>query len=67
MTLRFPGEMPLAQGVRSGIAIACLTLISSTCLSAGAVPARPEADAYDAIRVVLMGVVLAWIKRSPSS
>jgi hypothetical protein len=57
----------LVQGVRYGIAIACLTVIP-TYLIYHVVTPVPLALAlkqigYDTIRVVLMGVVLAWINR----
>ena len=57
----------LAQGVRYGIAIAFLTVIP-TYLIYHVVTPVPFALAlkqigYDTIRVVLMGVVLAWINR----
>ena len=57
----------LAQGVRFGIAVACLTVIP-TYLIYHVVTPVPLALAFkqialDAIRVVLMGIVLAWINR----
>ena len=57
----------MAQGVRYGIAIACLTVIP-TYLIYHVVTPVPLALAvkqivYDTIRVMLMGVVLAWINR----
>jgi hypothetical protein len=57
----------LAQGVRFGIAVAFLTVIP-TYLIYHVVTPVPLALAlkqivYDTIRVVLMGVVLAWINR----
>ena len=57
----------LAQGVRYGIAIAFLTVIP-TYLIYHVVTPVPFALAlkqigYDTVRVVLMGVVLAWINR----
>jgi hypothetical protein len=57
----------LGQGLRYGIAIACLTVIP-TYLIYHVVTPVPFALAikqiiYDTIRVLLMGVVLAWINR----
>jgi hypothetical protein len=57
----------LAQGIRFGIAVAFLTVIP-TYLIYHVVTPVPLALAlkqivYDTIRVVLMGVVLAWINR----
>ena len=57
----------LAQGIRFGIAIAFLTVIP-TYLIYHVVTPVPLALAlkqivYDTIRVVLMGIVLAWINR----
>ena len=57
----------LAQGIRFGIAVACLTVIP-TYLIYHVVTPVPLAVAFkqivlDAIRVVLMGIVLAWINR----
>jgi hypothetical protein len=57
----------LAQGLRFGIAIACLTVIP-TYLIYHVVTPVPFALAlkqivYDTIRVVLMGVTVAWINR----
>ncbi len=57
----------LAQGIRFGIAVACLTVIP-TYLIYHVVTPVPLALAikqivFDTIRVVLMGIVLAWINR----
>ena len=57
----------LTQGVRFGIAVACLTVIP-TYLIYHVVTPVPLALAFkqivlDTIRVVLMGIVLAWINR----
>jgi hypothetical protein len=57
----------LAQGIRFGIAVAFLTVIP-TYLIYHVVTPVPLALAlkqivYDTIRVVLMGIVLAWINR----
>ena len=57
----------LAQGVRYGIAIALLTVIPMYLIYHAVTPI-PFALAikqivYDSIRVVLMGVTLAWINR----
>jgi hypothetical protein len=57
--------------VRYGIAIACLTVIPTYLIyhvvTPVPFPLALKQIAYDTIRVVLMGVVLAWINRSPSS
>ena len=55
------------QGIRFGIAVACLTVIP-TYLIYHVVTPVPLALAikqivFDTIRVVLMGIVLAWINR----
>ena len=57
----------LMQGIRFGIAVACLTVIP-TYLIYHVVTPVPLALAikqivFDTIRVVLMGVVLAWIAK----
>ena len=57
----------LMQGIRFGIAVACLTVIP-TYLIYHVVTPVPLALAIkqivlDTIRVVLMGIVLAWINR----
>ena len=57
----------LAQGVRFGVAVAFLTVIP-TYLIYHVVTPVPLALAlkqigYDTVRVVLMGIVLAWINR----
>jgi hypothetical protein len=57
----------LAQGIRFGIAVACLTVIP-TYLIYHVVTPVPLVLAFkqivlDTIRVVLMGIVLAWINR----
>ena len=57
----------LMQGIRFGIAVACLTVIP-TYLIYHVVTPVPLALAikqivFDTIRVVLMGIVLAWINR----
>jgi cation transporter-like permease len=57
----------LAQGIRFGIAVACLTVIP-TYLIYHVVTPVPLVLAFkqivlDATRVVLMGIVLAWINR----
>jgi hypothetical protein len=57
----------MGQGLRYGIAIACLTVIP-TYLIYHVVTPVPFALAikqivYDSIRVMLMGLVLAWINR----
>lgn len=57
----------LAQGVRYGIAIACLTVIPTYLIYHVVTPVgltlALKQIGYDTIRVVLMGVVLAWINR----
>ena len=57
----------LTQGIRFGIAVACLTVIP-TYLIYHVVTPVPLALAFkqiilDTIRVVLMGIVLAWINK----
>jgi len=57
----------LAQGIRFGIAVACLTMIP-TYLIYHVVTPVPLVLAFkqivlDTVRVVLMGIVLAWINR----
>lgn len=57
----------LMQGIRFGIAVACLTVIP-TYLIYHVVTPVPLALAikqivFDTIRVVLLGIVLAWINR----
>jgi hypothetical protein len=57
----------LAQGIRFGIAIACLAVIPTYLIYHVVTPVplilAIKQIAYDTIRVVLMGVVLAWINR----
>jgi hypothetical protein len=57
----------LAQGIRFGIAVACLTVIP-TYLIYHVVTPVPLVLAFkqivlDTVRVVLMGIVLAWINK----
>ena len=57
----------LAQGVRFGIAIACLTVIPTYLIYHVVTPVSfalaLKQIVYDTIRVVLMGVTVAWINR----
>ncbi|TMI98579.1 MAG: hypothetical protein E6G97_25495 [Alphaproteobacteria bacterium] len=57
----------LAQGVRFGVAVACLTVIPTYLIYHVVTPIELgvaiKQIAYDTIRVVLMGIVLAWINR----
>jgi hypothetical protein len=57
----------LAQGVRFGIAIACLTVIPTYLIYHVVTPVSLDLAikqiVYDTIRVVLMGVTVAWINR----
>jgi hypothetical protein len=57
----------LAQGVRYGIAIACLTIIPMYLIYHVVTPVpfalAMKQIAFDTIRVALMGIVLAWINR----
>jgi hypothetical protein len=57
----------LAQGIRFGIAIACLTAIPTYLIYHVVTPVplvlALKQIALDTVRVVLMGVVLAWINR----
>jgi hypothetical protein len=61
----------LAQGIRYGIAIACL-VIAPTYLIYHVVTPVPLAVAFkqiafDTVRVVLMGMVLAWLNRGEAA
>ncbi len=57
----------LAQGIRFGIAVACLTVIPTTLIYHVVTPVAfgvaIKQIVLDTIRVVLMGIVLAWINR----
>ena len=57
----------LAQGIRFGIAIAFLTVIPTYLIYHVVTPVplalAMKQIAYDTIRVLLMGVVVAWINR----
>src|ERR1044072_5908494 len=57
----------LAQVIRFGIAVACLTVIQTYLIYHVVTPVPFDVPlkqiALDTIRVVLMGVVLAWINR----
>ena len=57
----------LAQGIRFGIAVAALTVIPTYLIYHVVTPVSLalaiKQIVYDTIRVVLMGVVLAWINR----
>ncbi len=57
----------LAQGIRFGIAIAFLTVIPTYLIYHVVTPVpfvlALKQIVYDTIRVVLMGIVLAWINR----
>ena len=57
----------LAQGVRFGIAVAFLTVIPTYLIYHVVTPVplglALKQIGYDTVRVVLMGVVLAWINR----
>ncbi|HEX3709064.1 MAG TPA: hypothetical protein VHV56_04170 [Pseudolabrys sp.] len=57
----------LAQGVRFGIAVAFLTVIPMYLIYHAVTPVplvlALKQIVYDTIRVVLMGIVLAWINR----
>jgi hypothetical protein len=57
----------LTQGIRYGIAIACLTVIPTYLIYHVVTPiafvAAIKQIVFDTIRVLLMGVVLAWINR----
>ena len=57
----------LTQGIRFGIAIACLTVIPTYLIYHVVTPIPFELAlkqiVLDSIRVVLMGIVLAWINR----
>src|SRR6202162_2250946 len=55
----------LAQGVRFGIAVACLTVVPTYLIYHAVTPVplvlALKQIVFDSVRVVLMGVVLAWI------
>jgi hypothetical protein len=57
----------LAQGIRFGIAVACLTIIPTYLIYHVVTPVSfvlaVKQIVYDTIRLVLMGVVVAWINR----
>ena len=57
----------LAQGLRFGIAVACLTVVPTYLIYHAVTPVplvlALKQIAFDSVRVVLMGVVLAWINR----
>ena len=57
----------LAQGIRFGIAVACLTVIPTYLIYHVVTPVplilAVKQIAFDTTRVVLMGIVLAWINR----
>ena len=57
----------LMQGIRFGIAVACLTVIPTYLIYHVVTPVplvlAVKQIVFDAIRVVLMGIVLAWINR----
>ena len=57
----------LAQGIRFGIAVACLTVIPTYLIYHVVTPVPLvlafKQIALDTVRVVLMGIVLAWISR----
>jgi hypothetical protein len=57
----------LAQGVRFGIAVACLAVVPTYLIYHAVTPVplvlALKQIVFDTVRVVLMGVVLAWINR----
>ena len=57
----------LAQGIRFGIAVACLTVVPTYLIYHVVTPVplvlAAKQIGYDTVRVVLMGIVLAWINR----
>ena len=57
----------LAQGIRFGIAVACLTVIPTALIYHVVTPIAfavvIKQIVLDTIRLVLMGIVLAWINR----
>jgi hypothetical protein len=57
----------LMQGIRFGIAVACLTVIPTYLIYHVVTPVSLELAikqiVFDTIRLVLMGIVLAWINR----
>jgi hypothetical protein len=58
----------LMQGIRFGIAVACLTVIPTYLIYHVVTPVplilAIKQMVFDTVRVVLMGVVLAWINRA---
>jgi hypothetical protein len=57
----------LTQGIRFGLAVACLTVIPTYLIYHVVTPiafaVAIKQIVFDTIRVVLMGIVLAWINR----
>ena len=57
----------LMQGARFGIAVACLTVIPTYLIYHVVTPVSLELAikqiVFDSIRVVLMGIVVAWINK----
>jgi hypothetical protein len=57
----------LMQGIRFGVAVACLTVVPTYLIYHVVTPVplvlALKQIAYDSIRVILMGIVLAWINR----
>lgn len=55
------------QGIRFGVAVACLTVIPTYLIYHVVTPISLELAikqiVFDTIRMVLMGIVLAWINR----
>jgi hypothetical protein len=59
----------IAQGIRYGLAIACLAIVPTYLIYHVVTPVPLfvafKQIAFDTVRLVVMGVVLAWINRPP--
>ncbi len=60
----------IAQGIRYGLAIACLAIVPTYLIYHVVTPVPLlvafKQIAFDTVRLVVMGVVLAWINRTPA-
>jgi hypothetical protein len=58
----------LAQGVRYGVAVACLAIVPTYLIYHVVTPVPLDVAfkqiAFDTVRLVVMGIVLAWLNRS---
>ena len=59
----------VAQGIRYGLAIACLAIVPTYLIYHVVTPVPLlvafKQIAFDTVRLVVMGIVLAWINRTP--